>query len=194
MDDGIFTLLYINLWPTQALPEMRTLVLYDGGAIYNWVKGGLAVAGGEEGASPEKQMFDRGMKIAAKGKFDEAITWFDEITRMTPESVYGWFGLGVVMKKKNDLDRAVQYFDHAIDVDPGFPGAWHEKGHLHQVAGDIDGAIECFSRAIAADPTYADGWFSKGDALEKKGWEHDDQLCSRRPSPALTWRLRSSRT
>jgi tetratricopeptide (TPR) repeat protein len=71
------------------------------------------VAGGEDGADPEKQMFDKGMAIAAKGRFEEAIGCFEEITRMSPESVYGWFGLGLIMKKKNDLDRAVQYFDHA---------------------------------------------------------------------------------
>ena len=68
-------------------------VLLIGGSIYEWNSGGLALAEGEEGTSPEKQMFDKGMAIAGKGRFDEAIDWFQEIAKTAPESVYGWFGL-----------------------------------------------------------------------------------------------------
>jgi len=114
-------------------------------------------AWGDDGPPVTADMLDRGVGLATKKKYPEAIKVFDEIIKISPQSDHAYYALcnrgdaycmqGLYDKAQKDLDRAVAQspdkesaYMHRATVD-------RKTGHDKQAAADLSKALAIMQKA-----------------------------------------------
>jgi tetratricopeptide (TPR) repeat protein len=64
------------------------------------------------------EWMEDGLAAALLGKYEEAISCFDEVLKMTPEYSWAWFGKGAALEKIGKYEEAISCFDEVIRIDP----------------------------------------------------------------------------
>jgi hypothetical protein len=58
-----------------------------------------------------------GHLLAAAGRDEEARAVFEGLTRVSPQSPYAWYGLGILAKRRGEVGVARDYAHHAMKLD-----------------------------------------------------------------------------
>ena len=72
---------------------------------------------------------------------------FERATRLQPDAVTAWHGLGNALRKLDDLESAEAAFRKATALSPGYAAAWINLGVVLRLLGRIDESLACLRRA-----------------------------------------------
>jgi predicted O-linked N-acetylglucosamine transferase (SPINDLY family) len=59
-----------------------------------------------------------GVALASQSKFDEAMVWFTEATRLAPDAAGAWGNIGNLHTLKGELEQAATAWKKAVSIDP----------------------------------------------------------------------------
>jgi serine/threonine-protein kinase len=112
---------------------------------------------------------DLGHALQERGRQEEALAVFEELTRLRPDNPEHHYCLGRALLAKGQLDEAIQAYQEALHIDPKFAPAHSAIGSALLAKGQLDEAIREYRTAIAVDPKYVWAHYNLGLALQDKG-------------------------
>jgi len=98
-------------------------------------------------------LFNRGVALQARGRFQEAADAYRESLAVRPENAAAFNALGVACRELGKVSPSRNAHERAIALDPGMVDAHRDLGHLLREAGGPSGARDAYGRAFRLDPT-----------------------------------------
>ena len=135
-------------------------------------------------------LYDKGLTLQILGRYDDAISCYDEALKVYPRAD-AWNNKGNVYLKADRYDDALECYDKALNIDPNFVNALNGKGRALEGLGKYDDALECYDKALEIDDTDALIWYNKAYVLEELG-KHEATQCYKkalRLNPHITEEL-----
>jgi predicted O-linked N-acetylglucosamine transferase (SPINDLY family) len=119
--------------------------------------------------NPFEALFQRGLSLAQRGQYEDAVASFQEALRLKPESASAHNNLGNLFVELGRLDEAVGSFRHALRYKPDFVSAHSNLGEALRRQGHHGEAAACFRDALAIDPRHAHAHNNLAMALQAQG-------------------------
>ena len=129
-------------------------------------------------ASPQDQKlaeehYDKGAAYFRSGQLNEALTEFEQATRLAPADVRAWKGLGTAYAAQGNFRLAEGPFRKACEIDPQDQDACYYLGLASYNLSRYEGAIAAFGKALKSGGPVARVHSALGRALEALG--HDEE-------------------
>lgn len=105
----------------------------------------------------------RGFLAWVKKDFDQALSHFQEATRLDEALPYPWYGLANVYHDLEAYDQAKHCYEKAIELDHTWAFPWNGLGVLYRELKEYEQAMKCFERAIELDGTLSSPWNGLGN-------------------------------
>ncbi len=100
-----------------------------------------------------REVYEKGDAAFAQGHYKEAITYFEQVTKMNPKFAPGFNALGLAMKADSaDLAEVAWYFKTAIELDPQYSEAYDNLGKAYYGLGYFDKAEQYCLKSLSLDP------------------------------------------
>ena len=112
-----------------------------------------------------------GISAQMENKLDDAITYYNEVISLDPDSPILAETLavrGYLYANKREYDLALADWTKAIDLDPEDAGVYRNRGTAYLFKGDFDSAIQDLNKAIDLDPEEAGVYNNRGLAYTGK--------------------------
>lgn len=97
-------------------------------------------------------MIVKGKSLSRLGESERALEVFEDVTKINPEFVEGWFRLGWILSSMDHHDKAIQSFDQAISIDPDYADAYIGKAFTLMTLERYDEALEYAEKAVQIRP------------------------------------------
>ncbi|KAG2631215.1 hypothetical protein PVAP13_2NG006013 [Panicum virgatum] len=104
----------------------------------------------------------RGIAQVNEGRYDQAISIFDQILRETPTYPEALIGRGTAYAFQRELDSAISDFTKAIQSNPSAGEAWKRRGQARAALGEFKEAIEDLTKALEFEPNSHDILHERG--------------------------------
>ena len=113
----------------------------------------------------------RADQLRTAGKFDYALTFYENAIQSDPTYAWAYRGKGLVLKSaESTVDEALRNFDRAIRLDPSNAALFCvEKGNILFDRKQFKLAAECYTKATDLDPRSQVAWSNLGLAQEALG-------------------------
>jgi tetratricopeptide (TPR) repeat protein len=85
---------------------------------------------------------------------DESIGFFRAATALRPQSMFGWYYIGVAYRRKGDLEEAAYYLRRAVEIPPNSAVVQTDFGYVLILQKKYDEAAVQFRKAIEIRPRY----------------------------------------
>ena len=100
-------------------------------------------------------------------RFDEAISWYEQVLELDPADLAVSTNLGVSYYYGGQTERSISAFEHALEVDPSHQRALLSLGIVKAFGlQDLDGAIAAWEQVVAIAPDSPEGLAAQ-DSLER---------------------------
>lgn len=99
------------------------------------------------------------------GRYEEAITIYQEMIAAQPDYSWGYYGLGLALLKQHKWQAATDIFNQAISLNPDCFWSYNNLGYSLSKQGKIPEAIDAYQKAIAIDKDIAEVYIRLGDTL-----------------------------
>jgi len=110
-----------------------------------------------------------GNAMAGKGRFPEAIAYYQRALELKPSYAAALNGLGTAFHRQGQISQARECFERALSINPGFPDAHVNLGMCLVSAGDLEGATAHFRKALDVDPCHVNACNNLGDVYFRQG-------------------------
>jgi tetratricopeptide (TPR) repeat protein len=90
-----------------------------------------------------------------RGKYDQAISYFQLRLKEDPEDTVLLNGLAIAYKDKNDLKKAEELLAQAIRLEPKDSGSYNNLGTIYYQKGEMERAKSYLQKALEVDPKNA---------------------------------------
>ena len=87
----------------------------------------------------------QGAASAAMGNFKNAINYYQEITKIKPNSATAYFNIAVMYDSLNLPENAIKYYNEAIRNQPKYADAYNNIGSAHIKLDNFDKAVEAYN-------------------------------------------------
>ncbi|XP_006658223.1 suppressor of RPS4-RLD 1 [Oryza brachyantha] len=104
----------------------------------------------------------RGIAQVNEGRYDQAISIFDQILRETPTYPEALIGRGTAYAFQRELDSAISDFTKAIQSNPSAGEAWKRRGQARAALGEFTEAVEDLTKALEFEPNSPDILHERG--------------------------------
>lgn len=104
----------------------------------------------------------RGIGMVNNGKYEQAVSIFDQVIRDTPNSVEALLGRGTAYAFQRDLDAAILDFSKALEINPETGEAWKRRGQAKAALGANSEAVSDLSKALEFEPKSPDILHERG--------------------------------
>jgi tetratricopeptide (TPR) repeat protein len=111
--------------------------------------------------------FEIGYKAGEAGKYEQAITAYQEAIRLKPNDAEALGNLGVAYNRLGQYDKAISAYQEAIRLKPDFARAWANLGEAYKHNGQQSDVIKVYEKLKTLDPKLAEGFFQKTVAAPK---------------------------
>jgi tetratricopeptide (TPR) repeat protein len=114
-------------------------------------------------------LFAKGETLFRSGKYQEALTVFDEVLKINSKLAPAWIGKGMAIGSLGKHQEALIAFDKALTINPNLAPAWYGKGMSLGHLGKYQEALIALDRALTINSNFALAWTVKGALLVKLG-------------------------
>ena len=95
-------------------------------------------------------------------RYDDAIKWYADAVRLSPNDVNVSTDLGVAYYYTNQPDKALAQFDHSLKLDPKHAKTLLNEGIVKAFGKqDLEGATQAWKRVLEVDPNGPEGQAAK---------------------------------
>jgi serine/threonine protein kinase len=126
------------------------------------------------------ELLNRGVSLSALGRYDEALTCFDNFLSSKPLFARAWSYRADALSGLGRYDEALACFDRALTLEPPSAMAWSNKGKALDQLKRYDEALACFDRAMALESRLASVWNDKGRTFIDAGQFEEALACLNR--------------
>jgi tetratricopeptide (TPR) repeat protein len=110
-----------------------------------------------------------GKILAERGQIEEALEYFYQAVRYSPNYVVAHSNLGQALIRLGRVEEGKAHLVEALRLRPNYEYALYNLGGVAADEGKLDEAIRYFSETLAINPNHDDAYFEMGKALEKQG-------------------------
>jgi tetratricopeptide (TPR) repeat protein len=103
-----------------------------------------------------------GLLATREGHTAEAIPYFQEALRLSPDHLIALDNLGNAYRQEKQWDQARKVLERAVAVGPEDPEANYSLGMVFAQIGDSDRAYQYLERALKFRPAYPEAWNNLG--------------------------------
>jgi tetratricopeptide (TPR) repeat protein len=157
------------------LPQTSENMLYKGVAqvaLKNNLQQGLADLSRETSQQPPSQpefYVALGDAWRNSGKFQEAVTAFEEALKLKPNSIIALQSLAGTLKAMGELSRGQEVLRRASHIAPQNADIWFQYGLLDAQLGHTENALEKIQKAVTLNPDLPEVYTSLGAAFAGNG-------------------------
>jgi predicted O-linked N-acetylglucosamine transferase (SPINDLY family) len=112
---------------------------------------------------------DRGVILAASGKFEQAAACFETALRLKPDHLEARSNLGHALRQLGRLDEAAAQFERVLKAAPDSPGAHVNLATALRQQGKRSEAAAHYRQALAMRPDLVEGHVNLGAVLQELG-------------------------
>lgn len=105
-----------------------------------------------------------GYLLAQRGRFDEAVAYFEQAAGLNPGNPNVHFDLGFVREKLGRIGPAIEAFQEAVRLNPKLDRAWYGLGLCHASLGQHLEATQALQQAAELQPMNPHAWYALGMA------------------------------
>jgi len=113
---------------------------------------GLALAASDSPGDDATVLVSRGFLLLDQGRYNDALTMFNQAIALDPYSSRSWYGKGLADFALNDYPNAINDLDRATELSPKDEPSWTKKGEVYRTMGRNDLAITAYKRALLLNP------------------------------------------
>lgn len=110
-------------------------------------------------------LYNQGNTLYELKRYKEALSAFDKVIQLNPESAAAWNGQGKTLHELKRYKEALNAFDKAIQLSPESADAWSSRAGVLSDLQQYQSAVDSFNRALKIQPNDPEMWNSLGDAL-----------------------------
>jgi len=114
-------------------------------------------------------------ELYIKGRFKEAIPFFDAAIKADPKNPDPYYSLGNCYLITGDTDKMVQYYEAAVGVAPESTTAHYYLGVAYTQVEKSDLARKAFQKTVELDPQHTHAHEGLGKLLKAEG-KHDEAM------------------
>lgn len=103
------------------------------------------------------------------GQPERAVSHFEVVTRLEPESAAAWYNVGSALVRAGRVDEAISHLEQAVRLDPEYSRARTTLATTLLGRGDADAAVAQFRELVRYAPDDIDGLSNLGYALMQAG-------------------------
>ena len=122
----------------------------------------------KKNANPDSLM-NKGIALDEKGKYEEAITYYDKVLTIDPDNIDALYAKGSALDDLGKYEEAITYYDKVLAVSPNDADTLNSKGVALKNLGKYEEAITYYDKALAVDPNFVYSLNNKGVALDNLG-------------------------
>lgn len=100
-------------------------------------------------------LYDQAYGLYSSGKKDLAISKYDEMIKIIPDSAYLYYNRGKFKRELNLHDQAILDYKKAVQLDKNNVESWTAMGISYTYLGQYDNAVQSYLEAIKADDSFA---------------------------------------
>lgn len=115
---------------------------------------------------------NRGNVRASQNKLDEALSDYNEATRLAPLEPDPYLNRGATLEALGRWDEAIADYNKVLDLNPDDVAAFNNRGNAKAGKGDWDGAIDDYTRAMELDSSFLLAQINYDLALYETGDTH----------------------
>ena len=104
----------------------------------------------------------RGSVFGQAGRYDEALTDFNQAISIDPNYAQAYANRGLVYRQTGKLDLALADYNKALSIDPAYSTAYLGRGMVYRAQGNALAALKDFNKAIAIRPDNAQAYYNRG--------------------------------
>lgn len=122
-------------------------------------------------ADPGKEHFEKGVQLALKGQYDDAIKEYEQTLKYNPSSPETYNNLGFAYMDKGDIDKAIESQKKAVELNPGLANGYYGLAMALEKKGDKPGALNNWKEFAKLSQPHSKWWMKAQDHikdLEKK--------------------------
>ena len=140
----------------------------------------------EEADSLDSEVLNvKGLNLARKGFYLEALLCFQKAVDMNPNNAHAWYNYGTSLTKIGKYDdTTLMCFEKAVELDNNDSEAWNNKGAILTHLGRNKEAFDCYSRVTELNPGHARAWENMGLLYEREGNKKAAKECFARTRKA----------
>jgi Flp pilus assembly protein TadD len=114
--------------------------------------------------------YNLGVVLLTRQRPAEAVSVYEECSRLAPSDAGVYAQLGVAYQKAGDAIRAQMAYTHALELDDADPYAWSNYASLEATLGRYDSARQKWQRALRLEPNFppAHEGLAKLDAISRR--------------------------
>ena len=141
---------YVELGNRRALdnPDVGTLVMHHLGNVQGTTIS-LTTALAPKDARKE---YEKGVQLAEKGKFDDAMRRFASATELYPKYAVAWYALGQLQQKQGHAAEARTSYEKASSADTHYVSPLNQMALLSAQEGKWEEAANYSKQAISLNP------------------------------------------
>jgi tetratricopeptide (TPR) repeat protein len=117
-----------------------------------------------------------GVRLAAKGLWEEAITEYQLAIRLKPDYPMAYYNLGGALWAGKKGDEAIAAYREAIRLKPDYPLAHYNLGNVLMAGKKWDQALTAYREAIRLEPGFALAHYGLGLVLGKEKRDYEGAI------------------
>lgn len=116
-----------------------------------------------------------GLRAFQRGEWDEAISYFEQVSALEPEADDIRYYLGESYRQQGDLDQALKIFNEAIEQDGDFAPLYvgRARVELARKPSNFEWAVQDLQEAVRLDPAYGEAYLTLAEAYVQAGQTAD---------------------
>ncbi len=95
---------------------------------------------------------DAGVQLSSAGRWEEAITEFDEAIRLNPRDVLAYYNRAIAYHNFGEYERAIEDYDKALGFSPRDAFAYNHRADAYHKLGAYQRAVNAYDEALGIFP------------------------------------------